>query len=113
MAYYEKHIFKDPSNPKKAKYNRLYITTVGSKADKIVNDIFGKCGMKNARVKEGTFCDGQPTHKYSFTYSDQDEVVRVSRNFKNELLNDYISEVHTLQENHNGVFVIDKIIYEK
>ena len=107
MAYYEK------SKPKKEKYNRLYITTVGSKADKIANDIFGKFGMKNSRVKEGMFCDGQPTHKYCFEYSNQDEVVEVCRTFKNELLNDYISEVHTLQENRNGVFVLDRIIYEK
>ena len=107
MAYYEK------SKPKKEKYNRLYITTVGSKADKIVNDVFGKFGMKNARVKEGMFCDGQPTHKYCFEYSNQDEVVEVCRTFKNELLNDYISEVHTLHENRNGVFVLDRIIYEK
>ena len=107
MAYYEK------SKPKKEKYNRLYITTVGSKADKIVNDVFRKLGMKDARVKEGMFCDGQPTHKYCFAYSNQDEVVEVCRAFKNELLNDYISEVHTLQENRNGVFVLDRIIYEK
>ena len=107
MAYYEK------SKPKKEKYNRLYITTVGNKADNIVNDIFGKFGMKNARVKEGMFCDGQPTHKYCFEYSNQDEVVETCRTFKNELLNDYISEVHTLQENRNGVFVLDRIIYEK
>lgn len=107
MAYYEK------SKPKKEKYNRLYITTVGSKADKIVNDVFGKFGMKNARMKEGMFCDGQPTHKYCFEYSNQDEVVETCRTFKNELLNDYISEVHTLQENRNGVFVLDRIIYEK
>lgn len=111
MAYYEKQIFKDPKNPKKVKYNRLYVTTIGSKSDKIVNDIFGKLGMKNARVKEGMFCDGQPTRKYSFAYSDQDEVVRVNRNFKNELLNDYVDDVHVLKENRNGVFVLDKIIY--
>lgn len=107
MAYYEK------SKPKKEKYNRLYITAVGSKSDKIVNDVFGKLGMKNARVKEGMFCDGQPTHKYCFEYSNQDEVIEVCRTFKNELLNDYISEVHTLQENRNGMFVLDRIIYEK
>ena len=107
MAYYEK------SKPKKEKYNRLYITTLGNKADNIVNDIFGKLGMKDARVKEGMFCDGQPAYKYCFTYSNQDEVVEVCRTFKNELLNDYISEVHTLQENRNGVFVLDRIIYEK
>lgn len=107
MAYYEK------SNPKKEKYNRLYITTVGSKADKIVNDIFGKFGMKNARVKEGMFCDGQTTCKYCFICSDPDEVARVRKNVKNELLNNYILDVHTLQENRNGIFVLDRIIYEK
>ena len=114
MAYYEK------SKTKKAKYNRLYITTLGNKADNIVNDIFEKFGMKKTRVKEGTFCDGQlpgfcrlTARKYCFTYSDQDEVVEACRNFKNELLNEHISEVHTLQENHNGVFVLDRIIYEK
>ena len=107
MAYYEK------SKTKKAKYNRLYITTLGNKADNIVNDIFGKLGMKDARVKEGMFCDGQPACKYCFTYSNQDEVVETCRNVKNELLNNYISEVHTLQENRNGVFVLDRIIYEK
>ena len=45
MAYYEK------SKPKKEKYNRLYITTVGSKAENIVNDVFGKFGMKKNKSK--------------------------------------------------------------
>ena len=110
MAYYEK------SKPKKEKYNRLYITTIGYKADRIANDVFEKFGMKDSkktRVSKGMFCDGQPTHKYCFEYSNQDEVVEACRTFKNELLNDYISEVHTLQENRNGVFVLDRIIYEK
>ena len=110
MAYYEK------SKTKKAKYNRLYITTIGHKADRIANDVFEKFGMKDSkktRVSKGMFCDGQTTCKYCFICSDPDEVARVRKNVKNELLNNYILDVHTLQENRNGIFVLDRIIYEK
>ena len=82
----------------------------------IVNDVFEKFGMKDskkARVSKGMFCDGQTAYKYCFICSDPDEVARVRRNVKNELLNNYILDVHTLQENRNGIFVLDRIIYEK
>lgn len=110
MAYYEK------STAKKEGYNRLYITTIGHKADRIANDVFEKFGMKDSkktRVSKGMFCDGQTAYKYCFICSDPDEVARVRKNVKNELLNNYILDVHTLQENRNGIFVLDRIIYEK
>lgn len=110
MTYYEKR------TAKKEGYNRLYITTIGHKADRIANDVFEKFGMANSkksRVSKGMFCDGQPTWKYCFIYSDPDEVEMARKNVKNELLNNYILDVHTLQENRNGIFVLDRIIYEK
>ena len=110
MAYYEKR------TAKKEGYNRLYITTIGYKADRIANDVFKKFGMadsKKTRVSKGMFCDGQTAYKYCFICSDSDEVARVRKNVKNELLNNYILDVHTLQENRNGIFVLDRIIYEK
>jgi hypothetical protein len=86
----------------------LYVTTIGSEADKVTNQMFKELYLMRPRVKK-TKLGNMNVTKYSFEFSDEFVTKNVWQALQKTWFNNHKDECKFLRESMNSIYIINQI----
>ena len=86
----------------------LYVTSIGSEADKITNQMFKELYLSNPRIRKSKM--GQlNVNRYSFEFKDETVTQNVWKALQQTWFSEHKDECKFLRESMNSVYVINNI----
>ena len=110
MNYHEKLIPQESITTNENKKRILYVTSIGSEADKELNQMFKELYLSNPRIKKSKMGQLNVT-RYSFEFKDESVTQNVWKALQQTWFSNHKEECRFLRESMNSIYIINKVTF--